>query len=323
MSEGTRVSTHFVRPLGRALAESGVDTQTFLARHGLAGEHPRRVPIESVIAAWQAAALETGDQAIGIRAARLLSAGDFGVLEYAARSSQSLRAAFERLSRYHALLNDRASLEFFSEGETTTLRYLQPGLPPAYLEFVLSSWVAIASDLPDSPFILVEALLPHPEPEDSTLQRSLFGAKLRFDAPHAELRVDRRAFEHPLARADAELGALLDRHALERLDSIAREREWSRRIAALLEVSIADGPPRLEQIAARMELSPRALRRKLDAENQTFSGLIDSTRLRLALSMVEDDSVSLGEIAFLLGFSEPSAFHRAFKRWTGRTPRAS
>ncbi len=116
-----RPSTHFVRPMVRALAAAGVDVDRFLERQGLTGDHPRRIPADGVVEAWKAATAITGDPAIGIRAALVLSPGDFGVLEYAARSSSSLREAFERVSRYHELLNDRAALEFHDDADTTLL----------------------------------------------------------------------------------------------------------------------------------------------------------------------------------------------------------
>jgi len=90
--------------------------------------------------------------------ARSLVPGDFGVLEYAARSDASLHSAFERLARSQSLVNDRAALELRDEGETTTIRYVQPGLPPGDVAFVVISHLhgdrtGVASEFPRAVFL--------------------------------------------------------------------------------------------------------------------------------------------------------------------------
>ncbi len=323
MPARVHVSTHFVGPLSRALEARGIDTEAFFATHDLAGEHPRHAPVDTAIAAWCAAAELTGDPAIGVHAARSLGAGDYGVLEYTALSSSSQRAAFECMGRYHSLLNDGAALELIDAESETTIRYLQPGLPPAYIEFVLGAWIVAAENLPDGPLKILAVSLPYPSPADTTAQRALFGEDLRFDAAHPELIVDRSVFERPITHRDQSLNAAFDRYTNELLDEVQRRGRWSSRVAEAIERALPDGTPHIDDVAASLGLTPRTLRRRLDSEGQTFKGLLDATRRRLAFEMLADDSLSLATISFSLGFSEPSAFHRAFRRWTGHTPRSA
>lgn len=79
----------------------------------------------------------------------------------------------------------------------------------------------------------------------------------------------------------------------------------------------------LRQVAQRLHLSERSLQRRLDAEGTRFADLVDEVRRELALRYIADERLALGEVAYLLGFAEPSPFHRAFKRWTGTTPTAA
>jgi AraC-like DNA-binding protein len=94
------------------------------------------------------------------------------------------------------------------------------------------------------------------------------------------------------------------------------------RVREILAEELQTGEPKLERVAQRLATSERSLRRRLEEAGTSFRALLDETRAELARTWVADRRVPLSEIAFLLGFSEPSAFHRAFKRWTGSTAAA-
>ncbi|UQA63079.1 AraC family transcriptional regulator [Polyangium aurulentum] len=317
------MATYFVRPLRRVLASLGRDPASVLEPFGLSDSRAApRIPFETAAAVWSAAEAALDDPAVGLRAARMLVSGDYGALEFAARSSPTLRAAFERLARYHRLLNDRT--EVILHGRR--VRYVRPGMeasmPAPYLEFVLATWARIASDLADHFLPLERVLLPHAPPSDDALHREVFGCEVRFGAGEAELQFAEGALDAPLARGDGVLASTLDRHAEAILEEIARGAQWTSQVMVRIERRLTDGTPRLEDIARDLDVPPRMLRRRLQGEGTTFARVVDDVRRRLALKMTADPSLSLGEIAFLLGFSEPSAFHRAFRRWTGRTPRS-
>jgi AraC-like DNA-binding protein len=93
-------------------------------------------------------------------------------------------------------------------------------------------------------------------------------------------------------------------------------------VRRLLAEKLANGPPTLEQIARRLRMSARTLHRRLDQEGTSFRRILAEVRREVAARHLREPQLAVGEIAFLLGFSEASAFHRAFKRWTGHAPRA-
>lgn len=324
--ERVTVATYFARPLSRVLAAGGLDPERVLGPFGLAEVGPeRRVRFDDAAAAWRAAADATGDPAIGVRAAQELVPGDYGVLEYAARASATLRGAFERLGRYHRLLNDRSEVVLDGDGTKVRVRYLRPGaqatMPAPYVEYVLASWVCTARALTARPLVLDAVRFPHAAPANTAPHVDVFGASVSFGTRVAELHLPAAAMDQPLPLGDVRLLGVLDRHAEILLDELSRSTQWSSRVIAEVERLLADGAPRLESVAVRLGTPSRALRRRLEEEGTTFARLVDDVRRRLAVSMVSDRSLSLGEIAFLLGFSEASAFHRAFRRWTGGTPR--
>jgi AraC-like DNA-binding protein len=101
---------------------------------------------------------------------------------------------------------------------------------------------------------------------------------------------------------------------------ILRHESLSDRVRQILMQEVPGGNPSLEWVASRLALSPRTLQRRLRDEGTTHVALLDDLRRDLAIGYLKEKRVPIGEIAFLLGFSEPSAFHRAFRRWTGSTP---
>ncbi|ATB36254.1 hypothetical protein CYFUS_001668 [Cystobacter fuscus] len=316
------MATYFLRPLRRALDAHGCEPSSVLAPFGLADQPAARIPFETAAAIWASAAA-LAEPGIGLHAARMLVPGDYGALEFAARSSPTLRAALERNARYHRLLNDRS--EVLVQGRC--VRYVRPGMeasmPAPYVEFVLASWARMARDLAERSSLIERVFLPHGPPPDDTLHREVFGCEeIRFGRGEAELHFAEGALDAPLPRADGALASVLDRHAEALLEEIARGARWTSRALTHIERRLADGTPRLEDVAQDLGISPRMLRRRLEEENTTFARVVDDIRRRLALKMTADATLSLGEIAFFLGFSEPSAFHRAFRRWTGRTPRS-
>jgi AraC-like DNA-binding protein len=124
----------------------------------------------------------------------------------------------------------------------------------------------------------------------------------------------------PCARADPALVAVLDRYAAERLEHVPRTDSIADRVRTVLGDELRGGEPTAARLAARLKMSPRTLNRALAAEGTSYRQLLDALRRELAERHLAGDQLSISEVGFLLGFCELSSFHRAFKRWTGRTP---
>lgn len=135
--------------------------------------------------------------------------------------------------------------------------------------------------------------------------------------------LDAAVLRRPVPAADAELSRIVTAHAdglLERLGSPAAS--WSDRVRRALLQGLDGERATLPAVARQLGLSERSLQRRLRDEGTGFAPLLDAVRHELALRWVGEGRLALGEVAYLLGFSEPSAFHRAFRRWTGTTPQA-
>ena len=123
-----------------------------------------------------------------------------------------------------------------------------------------------------------------------------------------------------MPRADAALKGVLDRAATQLLERLPRRDTWTARVREILAAELARGAPTLEQIAYRLGVTERTLRRRLHDEGTSHKEVLAELRLSLAQRHLSERVLSVAEIAFLLGFAEPSAFHKAFRRWTGRAP---
>ncbi|WP_416961914.1 AraC family transcriptional regulator [Streptomyces sp. Agncl-13] len=162
----------------------------------------------------------------------------------------------------------------------------------------------------------------HPAPPHALEYDLLYGAPCAFRAPRTALVFDRALLELPVLQDESGLHAFLRRapgDVLARLDYGSTAAAQVRR---LLGQSLPDRMPDPQDIAARLAMSAQTLRRRLAAEGTSFQRIRDQLRRDVAIAALAEGTVSIEDLAHRLGFSEPSAFHRAFKRWTGSAPRS-
>ncbi len=158
------------------------------------------------------------------------------------------------------------------------------------------------------------------DPELRAKVRQFLGCEPTYGAPHARLVFTREAWNAPLLAANPRLQATLEAHA----NAMHREQVAAHGLEARVRGVVAQllraGEPRLDQVAKRLGMTARTLQRRLQAETSGFATLVDQARLDLAKRYLGDASLSVSEVSFALGYSEPSAFARAFKRLAGVTP---
>jgi AraC-like DNA-binding protein len=241
-------------------------------------------------------------------------------------NSGTLAEALGQLVRYVRLWTDEPRLELGAGGQVT-VRY-QTAFPDG-VGIRCAGEAALAEILNSARLVTRRALSPtsvwfsHAAPEDPAPYHAYFGRRVRFSAPSTELVFARDQLALALPGADSALGDLLRKmagDALARTDG--REDGIPGRVRALLGERLAHGMQTEEAVAHALKMSARTLRRRLADDGTTFRELLDSTRAELARVYMRDRRLPMSEVAFLLGFSEPSAFHRAFKRWTRETPAA-
>ncbi len=319
-----------LRLLVRAAEARGVDTRALLADVGLPAatlEEPEaRVSLDVVRALYREAALRTGDADFGLHLGERLPRGAFGLLDYAAGASATLGEALRQVVRYTRLVDQGGETHLAVEGERATFRHSVPGDPLGAsrhaAEFILSGTLSFARQATGVALRPREVRFEHPAPEDTSEHQRVFGAPVRFGREENALVLEAAHLRLPLTSADPELLAVLDRHAQELLARLPPPHRFAERLRRELLPHLAEGEPRMDEVARRLHVGARTLQRRLSEEGTHFREVLDGLRRELALRHVEEGALSLSELGFLLGFQEPSAFHRAFRRWTGTTPSA-
>jgi len=310
-----------------AAAHAGVAPERLYAATGfdaaVAADPDAHIQIEVETALWEEAARLTGDDAFGLHCAEQIRPGAFDVLDYAVRTAPTLRASLERLARYNRLLHDVAVFTLVDRGEVVRVEHSLGGARQSRhaAEFTLASLLVIGGQISGAPLRALAVDLHPPPPVRTVEHERLFGVRPRFGTEVNAVELERAALERPVPTADPALSAVVVRHA----EALLRARpapspSTTERVRGLVLASLADGDASLAAIAARLRMSERSLQRRLADEDTTFDELLEDVRRDLAVRYLASPTMAIAEVAYLLGYSEPSAFHRAFKRWTGRTP---
>jgi AraC-like DNA-binding protein len=312
----------------RALAARGLDTAPIAARAGIdpAALGPdARVPREALDRLWALAVEASGDPAFGLEVSRYPAQTTFHALGYAVLASTTLREAFERIIRYRRLIGDVIELRLVEAGDRWRFEIdvsRHAGVPLQAVDAVAAICArqarALHAPRPCDPLAVEFA---RPAPADAAPYSRLFRAPVRFAAAANALEYARADLDAPLPAGNAELARGNDEVLVRYLARLEQSRLASRVQQALLD-AMPDGAPSKAAVARTHGMSARNLQRRLAEEGTSFSALLADARVSLARTYVDEGRLSVTEIAFVLGFADTSAFSRAFKRWTGLSPRA-
>jgi AraC-like DNA-binding protein len=326
---GVSVSIRSVMPVLMYLRARGYAVEAFLAEQGVGSALLRdpeaRLPHAAAIRLWQAAGELTNDADLGLHVAEAIRPGQFGALDYALRTSANLGAAYARLSHYHRLLHDAAEVVLEIERDRAILSHRLPlpgGVPRPVSEFILAGWLVTSRQATGANCRPMAARFPHAAPANTSEHRRVFGCALKFGHKRSELVFPREHLELPLLKADPALQEIVESQVKALIAKLPKAEATTDAVRRFLAQELSCGQPQLAQVAPRLRMSARTLHRRLGQEGTTFRRILTEVRRELAVRHLAEGQLAIGEIAFLLGFSEVSAFHRAFKNWTGHTPRA-
>ncbi|WP_437321829.1 AraC family transcriptional regulator [Sorangium sp. So ce385] len=324
------ISVKVFQAIVAGAAAEGVAPADLLAAAGVdpadLADPDRRFPRAVEARLWCEAARLLRDDGFGLRLAERLPVGGLGALGFAVRSSATVGEAYARAARYLRVVASGPSLEIRTDGDVARLRHEPPRSGPSpsrhAVEFFLGTLVVLARRGADPAFTPAAARFRHAAPARLDEHRRLFGASLRFGEAQDELVFERAFLARPQAHAEPALCEVLDQHLASLAAALPAEASFLDRARAAIAAELAHGEPALPAIAARLRMSPRSVQRRLKEEGTSLSALLDRLRADLAVRYLSESRDSISEVAFLLGFSEVSTFHRAFKRWTGVTPAA-
>ncbi len=307
----------------------GADRAELLRRAGLSEEAlrdpDRRLQVRLDLRLWLAMLELLPDPKLGLRLAERLEARDLGLVGYLMRNSPTVREALERLTRFSRILDETYPPELRVRGGEAVYSSDSVAYPIARLEPVadweLAAVVTLVRRLAGRPVDPKEVRFPYPRPADVTAHRALFRASLVFDQARLEIVFHRADLELSVVGADQELGRYLERHAETVVAALVPEGTVAQKVERALWTGMKEGRISLTEVAKQLAMSGRSLQRRLESEGTTFASERDAFRREMAMSLLRERDLAIWEVAFLLGYSEPSTFYRAFRRWTGSSPR--
>ena len=316
------ISVALLRPFAELLGRLDVEPARFLATLGVDGEMTpdTYIAADRVDACLAEIAANRGDPAFALTLARTAAVRPLGLFGHMVWTSGTVRDAITRAARFYAMVTRRTTLTLEEVDGVATL-YQQPavaGVPRGRIltEFPFASFAMRAREATNQQLALRAVRFTHAG-ESTPAYREVFGVDVAFGAPRDELVLDVAQLDLRLASADPITSAVLEEKVARLADAPVGRSPFVdsvRRAAAQIEGTVT-----LVAIAKRLGLSERTLRRRLESEGQTLRAVVDDVRRERADAMLAAGT-PVKEIAFVLGFSEPSAFSRAYKRWTGTSP---
>ena len=305
---------------------AGVPRERLLAQAGMApAELAReRWPIDHITRLWRAAVHCTQDAGFGLKAGALVGPGSFNVVSYLLQSAPSLRAAIGVVQQYQRLISDGGRFQVIAGAQAGWVVYhpRQGALAfsPHQIEAVLAAVVAFSRWVTGQPVRPLQVQFSQPRVGPLAGYREAFGCPVAFEQAFSGVLLDNALLDAPLPQADAQLARLHHQYAAQRLAVLHEGGALVQELRAWIAAVLPGRVPTRAEAAQALGLSERTLARRMQAQQLSFSALLDAVRREAALQAVAQPGRALADIGQALGFAEPAVFWRAFKRWTGCTP---
>src|SRR5688572_4529238 len=316
-----------VRMLNAAAAE-GLNRDALIEAAGLRGvdlsDADSRVSTSIQVALWQLIAKGVSDPGFGVRMGASANVREAGLLGYVMRYSTTLETALGRFVRYGHVLNDavESTLER-PDPQHVAISQTHPelgiGLPLA-IDYRLAALLTACRQITAVEIVPFEVCFAY-EMRASTIEHArFFRCPLRFGQTTSKLVFAERDMHLPVRQGDETLAEYLSEYAEQVLRSLVSGHSVSEHVRSAIWNTLSDGRPTLPRIAAELQMPPRTLQRRLAEEGTSIQREVEEIRKGMAMALLKDRTVSIDEVAFLLGYPEPSTLFRSFKRWMGMTP---
>jgi AraC-like DNA-binding protein len=319
----------FVLPIAKALRLRGVDAMELIERAEIDPAHlinaDRRVPGAKLDALLKMALEETDEPTFGLLAAEQVTPATLHGLGLSFLASDTVLDALHRLARFAHVLSTGVELKVIERDEFVDLEFhtsdyaRDKEVHYAGLDFGMGLVMVMCRITLGDYVSPVHVDTTRPMPDDPSAFASLLGSQIHFGAEEDRITFVRVDIIDRLLTSNPELARVNDEMVESYLANFL-DVSTSRGVVSKIVEQLPDGPPKQKQIAEALNVSNRTLQRKLREEGTSFVDLLQDTRMKLAQKYLARPDRSVVETAYLLGFSEPSTFSRAFKRWTGLAP---
>ena len=311
------------------LDRKGIDAEPALFRAGLSrrqlSENDIGVSVASQYRFLELAATEANGHLLGLHAAAEMDMRAIGILFYLTGSARTVSEALENLGHYSATNNEALVLEIFRHKDEVILaiRHVQEFDEPhqQFFELLALWFVRTLHRQTNLDFAPLRVTFTHARDAGQREVHRLLRCPVEFAQTVDSWVLPQRVMDLPIVSADSYLLRILTVHADELLTESHSVTRLQSMVADQLISLLPSGEYRAAAAAQRLNMSTRSFTRQLAKEGTTFGEILERLRRRLATRCLAHDRMSIKQIAWLLGYSEPGAFTHAYKRWTGTTPR--
>ena len=271
------------------------------------------------------AAADADATSLPLRTGASMRCDDYGAFGLAWKTARNLRGSYDRAERYARALTTVSTYEVEPCEEGAYMLLHRHGERRLGLrlsnEATIASIMSISREVSERDFAPLAVHFRHGAPRDMSRHEAYFGCPVLFDSDRDALLVSHQSLSARNRLGDDAISRFVQLHLERELSELEPRSTLRDSVRSCIARSLSEGVPSVSAIAAELRMTARTLQRRLSSEEVTFQGLIDQARCDLSERLLRDTRYSLAEVAFLTGFSEQSAFNRAFKRWAGRTPR--
>ena len=274
----------------------------------------------------QIAAEGDDGRAISIKVGAGMKCDDYGAFGLAFKSAVTLLGSFYRVERFGKVVTSIANYKVVPRHNSHFMEvHRNPeqrlGLHMTN-ELAVAAATALSKEVSTSAFSPIAVSFAHAPPATPALFEEYFGCPVVFNAASDGLEINNNFCSAPNRLGDAKTSEFFDTHLEKELAALSEDAGLVRRVRIQVSSSLSEGVPMISDIAGRLGMSGRSLQRRLSEQGYAFQTIVDDARRELAERLLGNTEYSLAEIAFLTGYSEQSTFTKAFKRWSGQTPRS-
>lgn len=313
-----------VRLAYQAMGKLGIDADAMLAQINFDPEQLYRSELRTLntdqLEFWQALEAFSQDPHIGLHLGEAMPIYRDQVMEYLFLSSSTFGEGLQRARNYQRLISEVIDTEVQVEGDTASLSLgFSATQSPHFIECLAIAARGFFESVTDGAFCLSGLALPHARHAPMEEYQRIFECPLEFGTESTTLYFDAELLAHRSFHAQPELLEINEQLADQHLAKL-EQRELVNRVRQQVANVLESGDTSLDTIAARLQMQPSQLRGRLQQAGTNFNKVVDDYRYKLARQLLAHTEESIVEIVYLTGFSEPSTFYRAFKRWEGTTP---
>lgn len=330
--QGPTVAAGVAKALIDLAVSKGAGRRRLLKRSKIASgdlsDQDNRIPLTKYMALLEAGVELCDEPALSLQFGEACPMPDLSIVGLIGQYAESITDAYSKINRYAPLLIDTGEdtdgrrFELFQDKDGVWFE-LKGGIYAEYPRLAESAFArsvcCFAREFGDQRFVKTVHFT-HEEPAYRTEYDRIFKVPVVFASSRNALLIDENVLSLRLPPSNSYVSGIFNAHADRLLNRLERSQTLRRRVEDAVIPLLPAGEASMERIAQRMGLSRRTLHRRLKAEGVSYERLLDELRCRMALRLLRGSRLTVNETAYRLGFSDPSAFSRAFKRWTGKSP---